>query len=201
MKNGSGTIVAQTQTNYDETGSYPLLTYGGTGGWNDPGTNVRGLPTTSGIWLNTTGIYLQEHAQYDQFGNVRNSWDAKGNLSQTTYSSTYSYAYPTTATSAVPDPTGVYGSTTALITTAVYNANTGLMTSLTDPNNQTTSYVYDAINRPVTIARPSGGGSTSYAYGDAPGNLYVRDQTSLDATRVIETYQFYDKLGRPCRTF
>ena len=200
-KNGSGTIVAQTQTNYDETGSYPLLTYGGTVAWNDPGTNVRGLPTTSGIWLNTTGIYLQAHAQYDQFGNVRNTWDAKGNLSQTTYSSSYSYAYPTTATTAVPDPTGVYGSATALITTAVYNANTGLMTSLTDANNQTTSYVYDAINRPATITRPSGGGSTSYAYGDTPGNLYVRTQTSLDASRVIETYQFYDKLGRPCRTF
>ena len=200
-KNGSGTIVAQTQTNYDETGSYPLLTYGGIGGWTDPATNVRGLPTTSGIWLNTTGIYLQTHTQYDQFGNVRNNWDAKGNLSQTTYSSTYAYAYPTMATTAVPDPTGVYGLTTALITTAVYNTNTGLMTSITDANNHTTNYSYDTINRQATITRPSGGGSTSYAYGDTPGNLYVRTQTSLDGSRVIETYQYYDKLGRPCRTF
>src|SRR4029077_4881451 len=36
VKNGSGTIVAQTQTSYDETGSYPLITYGGTiTGWTD----------------------------------------------------------------------------------------------------------------------------------------------------------------------
>lgn len=202
VKNGSGTIVAQTQTSYDETGAYPLLTYSGTiSGWSDPSTNVRGLPTTTGVWLNTTSSYLQTHAQYDQFGNVRNTWDANGNQSQTTYSSTYSYAYPTSATTAVPDPTGLHGSTTALSTTAEYNANTGLMTSLTDPNGQTASYAYDAINRPATITRPSGGGSTSYAYGDTPGNLYVRTHTSLDSTRVAETYQYYDKLGRPCRTF
>ncbi len=26
-------------------------------------------------------------------------------------------------------------------------------------------------------------------------------QTSLDSTRVVQTYQYYDKLGRPSRTF
>ncbi|HEX5702842.1 MAG TPA: RHS repeat-associated core domain-containing protein [Pyrinomonadaceae bacterium] len=196
------TIAAQSQTSYDEVGTYPLLTYGGAiGGWTDPGTNLRGLPTTTGVWLNTTNSYRQSHVQYDQFGNVRNIWDAKGNQSQLTYSSGYSYAYQTTATTAVPDPTGEHGSTTALITTAEYNANTGLMTSLTDANGKTTSYAYDSANRPATITRPSGGGSTSYAYGDLPGDLYVRTQTSLDSTRVVEVYQYYDKLGRPCRSF
>jgi RHS repeat-associated protein len=202
VKNGSGTIVAQTQTSYDETSTYPLLTYSGSiSGWTDPSTNVRGLPTTSGVWLNTTSSYLQTHAQYDQFGNVRNSWDANGNQSQLTYSSTYSYAYPTSASSAVPDSTGVHGSTTGFTTTAVYNANTGLMTSLTDPNSQTTSYAYDAINRLSTITRPTGGGATSYAYGDTAGNLYVRTQTSIDSTHVVEGYQFFDGLGRPSRAF
>ncbi len=201
VKLGS-TLVAQTQISYDETDTYPLLTYGGTiGGWNDPATNLRGLPTTTGVWLNITNSYLQSHAQYDQFGNVRNIWDAKGNQSQMTYSSAYSYAYPTAAVSAIPDPTGQHGSTTALSTSAEYNANTGLMTSLTDTNGQTTNYAYDAINRPATITRPSGGGSTSYAYGDVPGDLYVRTQTSLDTARVIEAYEYYDKLGRPCRSF
>jgi RHS repeat-associated protein len=202
VKNGSGTIVAQAQTSYDETSSYPLLTYSGSiSGWTDPSTNLRGLPTTSGVWLNPTSSYIQTHAQYDQLGNVRNTWDANGNQSQLTYSSTYSYAYPTTDTSAVPDSTGVHGSTSALTATAVYNANTGLMTSLTDPNSQTTSYAYDSINRLTSITRPTGGGSTSYAYGDTVGNLYVRKQTSIDSTHVVESYQFFDGLGRSCRAF
>ncbi|HYR77922.1 MAG TPA: DUF2341 domain-containing protein [Pyrinomonadaceae bacterium] len=201
VKNASGTVVAQSQNSYDETSSYPLLTYGSVGGWSDPGTNLRGLPTTTGVWLSATSSYLQTHAQYDQCGNVRSTWDANGHESQVEYSSTYAYAYPTNATTAVPDSSGVHGSSTALTASATYNSNTGLMTSLTDANGQTTSYTYDSINRPSTITRPSGGGSTSYAYGDTPSNLYVRRQTSIDSSRVVEVYQYYDKLGRAGRSF
>ena len=200
---------AETITRYDNDdgnggeGPHPLLTYPGTiDNWSATG-NIRGLPTTHRIWLklNETQSYLETHTQYDQFGNVRNTWDAKGNLSQTIYSSNYSYAYPTTSITAVPDPSGVYGSPTALTTNAEYNANTGLMTLLMNPNNQTTSYTYDAINRLQTVTRPSGGGSTSYFYSDTPGNLFVRALTSIDATRVTETYQYFDKLGRANRSF
>jgi RHS repeat-associated protein len=207
--NVPGEIVAQTRTSYDDydatgncdTGNHPLLPYEGTiTHWTDPGS-LRGLPTTTGVWLNTTNTYLETHAQYDQFGNLRKAWDAKCNQSQVEYSSVYAYAYPTLTRTAVPDPTGAYGSTTSFTTTAVYNANTGLMTSLTDSNGQVTSYTYDEINRPDTITRPTGGGSTNYDYGDAPGNLYVRTQTSLDSTRVVEAYQYFDKLGRVSRSF
>lgn len=201
VKDSSGTVVTQSTISYDETSSYPLLTYSSVGGWSDPGTNVRGLPTTVGVWLSTTSSYLQTHAQYDQCGNVRNTWDARGNESQVEYSSTYGYAYPTSAATAVPDSTGVHGSSSALTTSATYDANTGLMTSLTDANGQTTSYSYDSINRPATITRPTGGGSTSYAYGDTPSNLYVRTQTSIDSSHVVEAYQYFDKLGRASRSF
>jgi RHS repeat-associated protein len=202
VKNGSATVVAQTQTSYDETSSYPLLTYSGSiSGWTDPSTNVRGLPTTSGVWLNTTNSYLQTHAQYDQLGNLRNTWDANGNQSQLTYSSTYGYAYPTGASTAVPDSTGVHGSSSSLSTSAVYNANTGLMTSLTDPNGQTTSYSYDSINRLSTITAPTGGATTTYDYGSTPGNLYMRTRSSIESSRVTDTYQFFDGLGRACRSF
>lgn len=206
IKTGSETLVAQTKTGYDniedneQPGAYPLLTYGGgTTAWSDPG-NIRGLATTNGIWLNTTGSYLLVHTQYDQFGNMRNTWDGNGDQTQVTYSSSYSYAYPTTRTTPVPDPTGVYGSTTSLSSTTIYNANTGLMTSMTDANGQTTTYTYDGTNRQATMTQPTGGGSTTYTYGDTPGNLFVRTQTSLDSTRTAETYQYYDKLGRASRT-
>jgi RHS repeat-associated protein len=200
IKNASGTIVAQSTVSYDES-SYPLLTYGSVTGWTDPSTTVRGNATTTGVWLSTTSSYLQTHAQYDQCGSIRYSWDAKGNQSQVAYSSTYAYAYPTSATTAVPDATGVHGSSTALTTSATYDSYTGLMTSLTDANNQTTSYSYDSINRLATITRPMGGGSTTYAYGDTPGSLYVRTQNSIDSTRVVEAYQYFDGLGRASRSF
>ncbi|MFY9618359.1 MAG: RHS repeat-associated core domain-containing protein [Pyrinomonadaceae bacterium] len=203
-----GDVVAQTKTSYDDydptgsyqTGNYPLLTYTGTiSHWTDPGS-LRGLPTTNSVWLNTTNTYLQTHSQYDLFGNLRNSWDAKGNQSQVTYSDAYSYAYPTTAITAVPDPTGAYGSTVVLTTTAEYNAATGLMTLLRDANDQGTSYTYDSINRPATITHPTGA-HVSYSYSDAPNDLYVRVLTEQDASRSIETRKYFDGLGRGTREF
>ena len=109
---------------------------------------------------NITGTDLQTHAQYDQSGSVRNSWDALGNQSQIEYSSNYAYAYPTLTRSAVPDPGGAFGSTTALITTKTYNFNTRQVTSTTDPNGQTTSYTYDSIARLIQVSFPDGGRTT-----------------------------------------
>jgi hypothetical protein len=89
---------------------------------------VRGNATSVGQWLNTTNAYLQTHAQYDQFGNLRKSWDARditlSNPAQIEYSSTYQFAYPTTMTSSVPDPSGQYGSSVAFVTTTVYDTTT-----------------------------------------------------------------------------
>jgi RHS repeat-associated protein len=195
MKNSNGNIVAQSSLGYDETS---LQTFGNPNGWIDPQTPYRGNPTRTGSWLNTTNTFVNTQTTYDQFGNVRSTTDAKGNQSQIEYSAAYGYAYPTLTTSADPDGAGPL---TSLTTETEYNANTGLMTSLKDANGKTTSYTYDAINRPATITRPIGGGSTSYAYGDVPGDLYVRTQTSLDSTRVLEAYEYYDKLGRPSRAF
>lgn len=203
-----GDVVAETKTSYDDydptgsyqTGNYPLLTYTGTiSHWTDPGS-LRGLPTTNSVWLNTTNTYLNTHSQYDLFGNLRNAWDAKGNLSQVTYSAAYSYAHPTTAITAVPDPTGAYGSTVVLTTTAEYNDATGLMTLLIDANNQSTSYTYDGINRPATVTQPTGA-HVSYSYSDAPNDLYVRVLTEQDTSRSIETRTYFDRLGREVREF
>jgi RHS repeat-associated protein len=208
VKNSTGGEVAKTKTSYDDyddTGSYqqgiyPLLNYGVyVGGWTDPGS-LRGLPTTSSFWLNTSNSYLATHAQYDQFGNLRKSWDGNGNVSQTFYSNAFSYAYPTSSSTAVPDPTGVYGSATALGTTADYNGNTGLMTLMTDVNGQSTSYAYDSINRLATITQPNGGHIT-YGYFTQPTDLYVRVLTEEDASRSIETRNYSDGLGRPTRSF
>jgi RHS repeat-associated protein len=200
VKNGSGTIVAQSEIKYDET-AYAPLTYGAVTGWTDPGTAVRGMPTTTRSWLNPGGTWLESHAQYDQCGSPRNSWDAKGNQSQVEYSSANHYAYPTLTRTPVPDPTGQHGSSTALVSTSVYDFTTGAVNSTTDANSQTTSFTYDTVNRLSLVTRPTGGGSTIYEYGVAVGSIFMKTRAAQDATRYIDTYQYFDGLGRASRSF
>jgi RHS repeat-associated protein len=201
VKNGAGTIIAQSSTSYDEA-AYPLISLGAVTGWTDPATTVRGNVTTTGGWLDTTGTYLQTHAQYDQCGSPVNRWDARGNLTQTQYSSAYAYAFPTASISAVPG--GSYSSATSLVSSTAYDFNTGLVTSITDVNNQTTSYEYvDALNRITKITRPTGGGWTAYAYGHNAYGDYIHTQTLQNSTPnpTSDSYQFYDGMGRPYRSF
>lgn len=139
--NGVETLATESEIAYDES-AYPIMTYGPVVGWTDPGTTARGSATTVRSKLLSTGAWIATHTQYDQLGNPRKSWDARGALSQVEYSSTH-YAYPTQTTSAVPDPTGQFGSNTAFITTSEFDFWTGLVTSSTDANYKTTSYTYE----------------------------------------------------------
>ena len=195
-------LAAQSKIEYDQ---YALLTYGAATGWTDPGTSLRGLPTTTSSWLKSNNTWLSAHAQYDQFGNIRKSWDAKdtslSNPTQIEYSSTYNYAYPTTITSADPDGGGP---ATALITTAIYDFTSGLVTATTDANNKTTTLEYAAtdvlgnsnsLRRLTRINRPDGGW-TAYGYSDQVGNLFVLTRTALDASRYTQATQYFDGLGR-----
>lgn len=204
VKDATGTIVSQTTFAYDEP-AYPLIQYGSVPGWTDPQTNYRGNVTTVSRWLDyPTPTWVSTHTQYDQCGSVKNVWDALGRMSQVDYSSNYAFAYPTTTTSVVPDPSGVYGQPTALVSTSVYDLNTGLVTSTTDANGRTTTFEYnDPLNRVTKVTRPDGGW-TSTSYSDTPGNNHVRTQTlqhTSPSQQVMESYQFFDKAGRPSRSF
>ncbi|HBB87171.1 MAG TPA: hypothetical protein DC047_06110 [Blastocatellia bacterium] len=192
-KPGETVPVAQSSVAYDE---YSVTTVGTVSSWTDPGP-YRGNTTTASRWLDTTGAYLQQHAYYDQFGNVRTTVDAKGKESHIDYSGNYQYAYPTTATTAVPDPSGQYGSTSAFSTTTTYNADTGLVLSSTDANGQTTNYTYDSKARLTQVSLPDGG-RTTYNYVDTHQcGPYVETKTLLDTGRETDSWQFLDPLGRP----
>lgn len=218
IRNEDGTIVAQTSTSYDETD--PPSIHSGVTGWSYPGT-ARGNATTTKRWLNFNdntfstfplGSYLVAHAEYDQFGNMVKIWDAQDtsqtNPTQMEYSSDYQFVYATTVRSAVPDPSGQFASNTSLVTTTVYDGDTGLVTSTTDPNSRTTTFSYidpqtfvvDALNRIRTIAQPDGG-LTTYNYNDTPGSLSIQTLTKQDSSRSIDTIQAFDGLGRPSRSF
>ena len=200
-------IVSQTSISYDES-AYPLLSFGPVVGWNNPQTSYRGNPTTVKKWLNyPTATWIETHTQYDQYGNVRKSWDGMGRLepsAELDYSAGHYYAYPTTISTIAPDPEGTHGQPTALVSTSVFDLNTGLVTSTTDPNGQTTSVEYnDPLQRQTKVTRADGGW-TSILYNDDPSNTYIRTQTlqrTEPSQRVIESYEYFDKVGRSVRSF
>ena len=153
--------------------------------------------------------------QYDVAGNPVRSIDARGLLSSVGYADSFcngaglgcggaytasTYAFPTSTSSPVPDPANTYGSNTALTTSTRYDFWTGLVYSATDANSKTTTYSYaDPLDRPTAVVGPDGS-RTDLAYGDTVGNLYVRTQSDLDATRRTDSYRYFDRLGRPYRS-
>lgn len=152
VKNASGTVVAESQTIYDEAAYAPLTVSGTVPGWANPNTTYRGQITTVRSWLNTNGTWLETHVQSDVLGNLRKAWDAKGNVSEIQYNDSFSdtsknalntYAFATKAITPVPDPSGTKGSSTALEATTIYEYWTGRTISTTDANLKTTSFEYE----------------------------------------------------------
>ncbi len=164
---------------------------------------TRGNVTRVSRWLLPSATTINTYAQYDIAGNPVKAIDGRGLVSQASYSSTYQYAYPTQTTSAIPDTGNGFSSSTPLVTTTAYDFSTGLVTSSTDPNNQTTTVQYnDALERPTAVLRPDGG-TTTYTYVDAHQcGPFVETRTKLDtAGRQTDDYVFFDGLGRTVRTF
>jgi RHS repeat-associated protein len=220
-------IIDATEYKFDESAYAPLPISGPVPGWNDPGaTTPRGTVTTLRRWLNrdsnnnpTTypnGQWIETHAQTDQCGNPRFSWDANGNMSEIRYNDSFSdtsknslntNAFATRTRSPIPDPSGVKGSNTELETATIYEYWTGSVISSTDANLNTTSYEYEppialgfnSLNRPLRVTRPDGG-VTEYEYGDTPGGFYVKSRTKQNSTTWIEDFSYMDGLARVFRT-
>lgn len=203
VKDSTGNVKAKSQTIYDEVGTYPIISAGTHSQWVDPSTNYRANPTTTKSYYDITNSYfVQTHAQYDNFGNLRKSWDANGNLTETVYSSTYAYAYPTSVITPVPDSTGTYGSSTAFTTSRTYDYGSGLALTATDANSQTTTMEYDdPLLRPTKVTAPNGAESViEYGAGTSPSTRWVKVKSQIDATNWKEGYTWFDGLGRNIRS-
>lgn len=202
VKDAAGNVKAKSQISYDQTSTYPIISAGTDSQWTDPSTNYRGNVTTTKSWTDISGnLSVETHAQYDNFGNLRKAWDAKGNLSETEYTSTYKYAYPTKVTSAVPDSSGTNGSSTAFETTSTYDLNTGLVLTATDVNGQTTTMEYDDdLLRPTKVTPPSSAGVTEMIYTDTPGSMSVKTKSKIDSTNYAESTVYADGLGRAIKS-
>ncbi len=191
VKDGSGTVVAQSETVYDESGRSP---------------GYRGNPTTAKAWDSTKGAstssasYIATHAKFDTYGNQYEVTDALGNTTTTTFDGTYD-AFPITVTSPVPDSTNTYGSNTAFVTSATFDPTTGLPLTTTDANGLRTEIEYDgATLRPRYIRTYSGstqvGGTSETIYHDEENNYWVKSKTQIDDSHYAESITYFDGLGR-----
>ena len=107
-------------------------------------SGIRGNQTSVNRWLNTTGGYLTTSNVYSSAGLLTSSKDPKLNPPTTYgYGSCYAGSGPTSITNAQNQTT-----------TYCYDLNTGLTTSVTDPNGQPISYTYDNMLRVTQITYP-----------------------------------------------
>ena len=192
VKNGVGTVtVAKSEIKYDEA-SY--------------GNGYRGQPTTVRSWLDTNDSWVETRMKYDTYGNVIEVTDARNNTTTTAYDSTY-HAFPVQVTSPIPSD-GVHGSSTAFVTSMLYNTVTGLPISTTNANGVETRIEYDdPLLRTTRVAAYNSSNQqigaateTFYSPGTDMTTRYIKTRSQIDATNWRESYVRYDGLGRAIKS-
>ena len=144
-------------------------------------SGARGNLTTLTTQTGSGSPALTTTYTYEDTGSVLTSTDSVNGTTTFTYDPTYTY----TTQTALPTPSSGVGMTTEA---GFDTANTGLLTSTTDLNNQSTLYgSYDQRLRPLTVSYPDGG-QTTYAYTPTAlsihtyqtSSVYVDNETQLD---------------------
>jgi RHS repeat-associated protein len=125
--------------------------------------NGSAVATTSCPTAVSSGGYLVSNIIFFDTGEVNVSKDPCTFATTYAYSGTYFGAFPATITNALNQST-----------THAYDLNTGLVTSTTDPNGQTTSFTYDSMWRLASATYPDGGSS-----------VITRQETSFPDTATL----------------
>lgn len=227
VEDANGVIRAKTTYEYDGSLLEAPENYGGIAipglvsrggltqaqGYNPASDLPRGNVTRVTRWLlANTGLVAQDTglhtvSRYDVAGNVVKVWDAKGYETTFDYSDSFSgdftpntFAFLKSSTS--PTPSTGFGGGQALVSTSVYDFQSGKVVLTRDPNSQETTFEYnDPLDRLTKVVRPSGGGETLYEYGfgDTVATRFIHTQTKQNSSAWIEDYGFYDGLGRTWR--
>ncbi len=194
VQDGAGMQIARTEYAYDET--TPVAS-GITTQHNVPPSvgDFRGNLSSVKRWLNTTGALLTSPTTFYDTGMPYQTTDPGGHTTTFTYSPTFAGAYVTQTqfpSTSSPNPANH-------VISGNYNFNTGLLTSFTDENGQTSTYAYDSMWRITTaIFPPQNGlnGQTNFYY---PDPVTVELQKRIDGTRWTDLYIRFDGLGRETR--
>ncbi|PWV97892.1 RHS repeat-associated protein [Paenibacillus cellulosilyticus] len=139
-------------------------------------------------------LLKQYHYDRDIYGNIVSASVSDGvstNTQTLTYGTAYKSAFPTKQTNSVIDANSA-SSTVAV--SGTYDIQTGLLSSITDGNGNTTSYAYDLYGRLTSIQYPKlsdlGVTKASVAYSDTKNTITSTDEKGRK--QEID----YDPLGR-----
>ena len=150
---------------------------------------TRGNPTSVTHYTSASAPSgaITNSSQFDVFGNRTTATaDCCGALSWV-FSSASNYASPTAATE------GAAGGPQISISYA-FNSYTSQLMSVTDPNNQLTSFGYDLMRRMTSVTRPDNKQITT-SYNDSSHSITTADPV-LGSSLRQETASL-DALGRP----
>lgn len=187
IQDGSGNTVAQTTFNYDQTAVVATSGVPQHVAVSTP----RGNLTSVTKMVQGSNTATSTSTYYDT-GEVQFAYDFNNNKTTFGYVSTHNTPGPVSVTNAL--------SQTASTTYDVY---TGIATSTTDPNNQTTNYAYDFMSRPTQVTYPDGG-QTTKCYTDTGGPTCTAGPAPFEAVTTqkinssqnITTTAVLDGLGR-----
>jgi RHS repeat-associated protein len=191
---GSSHLANQTNYGYDETtgtGHAALVTTSGVPS-HAAASGPRGNLTTIRRYTSsslTDNVYAL--SAYEDTGDALNSTSPTGS---TSYSYDATHAFVSTITPPIPS-SGV-----SLPTSIATDANTGLVSSTTDPNNTRISYpTYDSMLRPTEVdSNDSSGnmvGKTTFGYTPTQSSVYQYQNSSVHA----DTETQYDGHRRQSR--
>ncbi|MBZ5532066.1 MAG: hypothetical protein LAO20_11595 [Acidobacteriia bacterium] len=190
---GTASCIAETDPFYDEA-AY-LTASGITTQHVAPPAAVRGNLTTLSHWLNTANSFVSSHTNWYDTGEPYQNIDPLGHTTTLTYDSAYVGAYVTQTCS---PQTG----TVTHCVIGTYDFNTGLLTSFTDQNGQTSNYGYDLMSRmtsaqaPPDLANGSARATTSLSYATTSLPWSVTRTRSITSTLTDSATSVFDGLGR-----
>ncbi len=166
----------------------------------DPNTLYRGNATKVTAFADvTTETNAQvSETEYDILGNKVSSSVSCCNDITYGYDANY-FAFMTSKTNG--------SSTLQQTTSATYNFNTGLMLTLTNENNQVTSYEYETGTLRLKKTTFPNGGYTQNEYSDklitTTSDLlpsFVRSTTTLDSSHTVQSYNYFNGRGLNIRS-
>jgi hypothetical protein len=201
--------IAETDYTYDESAYIRNYAQSPEGGALPAGTHVaapnpvRGLATSITRRLNAPTTPITSHTLWYDTGEPYQEIDPLGHITQHTYGTAYAGAYPTQTCL----PSTAAGSITHCVG-GTYDFNTGLLTSFTDQNGQTSTYSYDLMSRLILAQAPpdpSNGNARAQTVISLPVPitlpLNVPKQRSITAGMMDSSSVTFDGLGRPVHTY
>lgn len=156
------------------------------------GSVNKGNLTKQEQWK-TGSTYVNSQKAYNAYGLPTSSTDPRGKV--TTYAYDTYNLYPATVTNPLTQAT-----------TMLYDYSSGAPWQVTDVNGLIFQTYFDGFDRPTEERQPDQTTpatlvtKATYEYTDTASAVRVKKTTYLDATTLVDSYTYFDGLGRPIQT-